>query len=220
MMQWPSRIENDYRRAMRRRFRAAESLCMAILDEDEVVRNDAGELDRIANAMRSAFIGFNAARYGRAIMSYAEKTTMKVMGEVATRAPIGQRQAILIEWVSTQAGLVNRAIERAVDRMHSAISVPDAVALRDVIRKTLGGLRDNLDIIASNESTNLVRRTDEVTQRANNVSRYEWVTMRDARVRDTHRALHGTIREWGDPHPTEGHPGDAINCRCRARPIL
>lgn len=51
------------------------------------------------------------------------------------------------------------------------------------------------------------------------VQRYQWWSRRDNRVRDLHVRLHGTIRRIDDPHPTEGHPGDAINCRCGRRPI-
>lgn len=58
---------------------------------------------------------------------------------------------------------------------------------------------------------------------------YRWLSSDDERVRPLHRApgspgaargaLHGTIRAWDDPHPTEGHPGDAPNCRCVAIPV-
>lgn len=48
---------------------------------------------------------------------------------------------------------------------------------------------------------------------------YRWVTSDDSRVRPEHAALHDTIRPWASPHPTEGHPGDAPNCRCVAIPV-
>lgn len=48
---------------------------------------------------------------------------------------------------------------------------------------------------------------------------YRWISADDSRVRPEHRELHGTVRAWTDPHPTEGHPGDAYGCRCVAIPI-
>ena len=33
------------------------------------------------------------------------------------------------------------------------------------------------------------------------------------------RALDGTTQRWDDP-PSEGHPGEPINCRCVAEPVL
>lgn len=47
---------------------------------------------------------------------------------------------------------------------------------------------------------------------------YRWQSANDERVRPLHRALDGEIRAWSKPHPTEGHPGDAPNCRCVAIP--
>lgn len=48
---------------------------------------------------------------------------------------------------------------------------------------------------------------------------YRWLTSDDSRVRPEHRELHNTIRSWSTPHPTEGHPGEAPNCRCVAIPV-
>lgn len=47
------------------------------------------------------------------------------------------------------------------------------------------------------------------------LGKYIWRTKRDDRVRKTHRALEGTIREWDD-EPT---PGSEPNCRCWAEPL-
>ncbi len=41
----------------------------------------------------------------------------------------------------------------------------------------------------------------------------------DERVRPSHEALDGTRQRWDDP-PAEGHPGEPINCRCIAEPVL
>ena len=49
------------------------------------------------------------------------------------------------------------------------------------------------------------------------VTRYVWRTVRDNRVREEHEALDGDSFEWGAP-PSEGHPGEAVNCRCYADP--
>ncbi len=49
------------------------------------------------------------------------------------------------------------------------------------------------------------------------VARYVWRTVRDNRVREEHEALDGDSFEWGSP-PSDGHPGEAVNCRCYADP--
>lgn len=42
-------------------------------------------------------------------------------------------------------------------------------------------------------------------------------TARDNRVREEHEALEGESFAWSDP-PSEGHPGEPVNCRCYADP--
>lgn len=59
----------------------------------------------------------------------------------------------------------------------------------------------------------------ELRQTQAGVSQYIWRTSRDARVRDEHAAREGQTFDWSDP-PDDGHPGEAIQCRCYAEPIL
>lgn len=60
---------------------------------------------------------------------------------------------------------------------------------------------------------NRVRQTDL------GVNRYVWNTVRDNRVREEHAQRHGETYAWDEP-PEDGHPGEAINCRCFAEPDL
>jgi SPP1 gp7 family putative phage head morphogenesis protein len=59
-------------------------------------------------------------------------------------------------------------------------------------------------------------RITQHRQESLGVERYEWSSSGDERVRKAHRKLDGQVRRWDDPHPTEGHPGSAIACRCVA----
>lgn len=51
------------------------------------------------------------------------------------------------------------------------------------------------------------------------ITKYEWSTSGDERVREEHAALDGKTFSWDDP-PAEGHPGQSINCRCTALPVI
>lgn len=51
------------------------------------------------------------------------------------------------------------------------------------------------------------------------ITKYQWSTSGDERVRDTHQANDGKIFSWSDP-PATGHPGDDFNCRCVAIPVI
>lgn len=47
---------------------------------------------------------------------------------------------------------------------------------------------------------------------------YTWRTMRDERVRKTHRDNADKVFSWRNPPPGSGHPGTEPNCRCSAEP--
>lgn len=51
------------------------------------------------------------------------------------------------------------------------------------------------------------------------ITHYTWRTSLDERVRPEHVAREGKRYAWSDP-PSDGHPGQPINCRCTAEPDL
>ena len=59
-------------------------------------------------------------------------------------------------------------------------------------------------------------------QRAQNLGsdEYIWRTARDDRVRDNHATKNGKIFKWSEPPEDTGHPGQDIQCRCIAQPII
>jgi SPP1 gp7 family putative phage head morphogenesis protein len=52
------------------------------------------------------------------------------------------------------------------------------------------------------------------------VEEYVWSTSRDERVRPSHSAKDGKRFKWNDPPSDTGHPGNEIQCRCVAIPVL
>jgi SPP1 gp7 family putative phage head morphogenesis protein len=51
------------------------------------------------------------------------------------------------------------------------------------------------------------------------ITQYQWATSLDERVRPLHANREGKVFAWNKP-PSDGHPGEPINCRCVARPIV
>jgi SPP1 gp7 family putative phage head morphogenesis protein len=93
-------------------------------------------------------------------------------------------------------------------------------AIQDVVRERLDVTESRAERIARDQVSKLNSDFNRVRQRENGIERYEWMSAADRRVRTSHAFLHGQIRRWSNPHPTEGHPGDPINCRCVARGIV
>ena len=51
------------------------------------------------------------------------------------------------------------------------------------------------------------------------IDEYTWQTSRDGRVRDSHAILEGTRQTYDNP-PSVGNPGQDIQCRCVAAPVI
>lgn len=87
------------------------------------------------------------------------------------------------------------------------------------INERLGVAQSRAELIARDQINKLNGALTETRQKSAGVSRYVWRTSLDERVRDEHADREGKTFSWDDP-PSDGHPGEPINCRCWAEPIL
>ena len=74
-------------------------------------------------------------------------------------------------------------------------------------------------LIARDQTSKLNGAMTQIRQMSLGIERYVWQTSGDERVRDAHADLDGREFRWSDP-PAEGHPGEAVNCRCVAIPVF
>lgn len=74
-------------------------------------------------------------------------------------------------------------------------------------------------LIARDQLAKVNSAITEAKQKALGITKYEWSTSGDERVRDSHADNNGKVFEWDKP-PATGHPGEDINCRCVAIPVI
>lgn len=79
--------------------------------------------------------------------------------------------------------------------------------------------KSRAQLIARDQIGKFNGQLTEARQRDLGVDEYTWRGVGDARERDSHRALNNTVQRWDDP-PDVGHPGEDIQCRCWAEPVL
>lgn len=96
----------------------------------------------------------------------------------------------------------------------------DRARLRTVLRDEFGSSGYNLRRLTRDQNNKLVGNLSEIRQRQVGVTRYRWRTVSDERVRDEHRDNNGRVFEWTNPPPLTGHPGQDIQCRCVALPVV
>lgn len=226
MISFPSAIDGQYLRWLLGRLTVAQELTKRSLEEGTA---DDEPLEQLA-----ARVTATHSSYERAIPIRAESLT-KIAQAVQTvitaavareldRAEGGRPGASVVDppltaligrWVLNNIELVARSEREAFADVASRVASEGAGAAPDRWKRA----RSRAALIARNEVGNLAAQINEARQRARGVNSYRWVSRRDERVRQLHLALDGEIRRWDDPHPTEGHPGHAIGCRCMAQPV-
>lgn len=87
------------------------------------------------------------------------------------------------------------------------------------ISSRFGVTKRRAELIARDQVSKLNGQLTQLRHKEAGVKKYRWRTSRDERVRATHAAREGKIYSWNSP-PSDGHPGEPINCRCSAEPIL
>lgn len=98
-------------------------------------------------------------------------------------------------------------------------SVDSVGAMRAVVKTRNEIVVRRGDVIAADQVQKLAGSQDRARQVAAGVESYTWETQGDSRVRREHVARQGQVFAWDSP-PDDGHPGEPINCRCRAVPVV
>lgn len=88
--------------------------------------------------------------------------------------------------------------------------------VRDRVTETY---KNRARVIARYQMGKLSGQINRTQQKALGVTQYEWRTTIDGRERESHRRRNGDRFSWDDP-PPDGHPGQAIQCRCWGAPVL
>jgi SPP1 gp7 family putative phage head morphogenesis protein len=149
---------------------------------------------------------------------------------------------VLEEFLQDNLSLVTNMADRQVQTIADIIRPAQAGGERwedvaEKLRARLGVTESRAKLIARDQANKFNSAMAEITQTSAGVEEYEWVTANDFAVRgrpggeyedseDDHWRLRGKIFRWDAPpiiNPTtgeRGHPGQAIQCRCTARPVI
>lgn len=88
------------------------------------------------------------------------------------------------------------------------------------ISHQMGVTESRAKLIARDQMSKVNASINEAKQAGLGVDKYEWSTSGDERVRETHAAHEGKIFRWDSPPADTGHPGEDVNCRCVAIPVI
>lgn len=137
----------------------------------------------------------------------------------------------LKRWVDENVNLISTLPDESLDEMQSIVEEGflEGKSNRDIVKdiqERYGASRNKARFWAVDQLAKLNASIAQQQQTECGVEEYEWSSSRDARVRDRHRELDGTVQRWDTPPIVDektgrrAHPGEDYRCRCVAIPIF
>jgi SPP1 gp7 family putative phage head morphogenesis protein len=129
-----------------------------------------------------------------------------------------QLEVLRARWAAEVLQRQRRIEADLFERLKREARTREPAEIVTLVREETKKAESFLRLAAADEVGALQAEITQARAEALGVQHYRWASEDDERVRPLHRKLHGTIRRWDQPHPTEGHPGQARGCRCTAQP--
>lgn len=194
-------------------------------------------LDNTLDKLKFTISAKNNIALRRLAMKYADKVSdfnFKQCKKVLKIAPIDKMipnfdkaiQNFVSENVSLIDGLSEETIRLLSQRIVSGVRKGyNAAQLQKSIQYRFGidkgifkTIKQRMELIAHDQIGKLNGQLTMLRQVALGIDTYTWQTRMDEKVRPEHRRRQGKTFRWSNP-PEDGHPGEAVRCRCWASPI-
>ncbi len=187
----------------------------------EAMRLEAERLERSADQKARSEINQEARRH-----------TNKWTAGVSAQAQIDVRYLLrdddLVDLLSVRSEEFNRLIRNLSQDVRDRIerqtlsSIFEGKGNAEIAKslQEIGGIgRNRARLIARDQASKLNAAQNQFRQEQAGVTHYVWRTILDGRERPEHNARNKKTFAWAKP-PSDGHPGQAINCRCRGLAVL
>lgn len=133
-------------------------------------------------------------------------------------------QSIIADFADANAALVKNIADTAVTQLGPIIQ--DGLLNGTSTKNMAKLIAERFDVAASrakflarDQTATLNAQVSSVRMQSAGITKYEWSTSNDERVRPEHAARDGKVYEWSSP-PEGGNPGEDYNCRCVSIAIL
>jgi SPP1 gp7 family putative phage head morphogenesis protein len=242
------RIVRRVRGAWASVLRAVPELATAHATERGDARLDAGEHGKLRRLVSQAVESSRKAIQQPELDSLARKVAGRVGSYQKEQLTKQVRAAVGADPIIRDRGLVARVNEFTHENVALVSSIPErlhgelesivthavsggrlsggrsgAETLRADIEERFGVAESRARLIARDQVGKFYAALNHARQKELGVERFVWRTVGDARVRDEHEELDGEVFSYDDPPVVEGEealPGEQIQCRCWAEPIL
>lgn len=169
---------------------------------------------------------------GEEVDEDATETTDKQLSRLFTipLATAAGSQAAVDGFVEQNIGLIKSLTGTALDEVEEMVvgamtGGTPTLDLAKAIEERFGVAWSRASLIARDQTAKLASQIAQSQQELYGITKYMWSTSGDARVRQEHADLDGSIQKWAEPPVADkagkrGHPGELWQCRCTASPVL
>jgi SPP1 gp7 family putative phage head morphogenesis protein len=144
------------------------------------------------------------------VEAFPQERQLQTMLSTFLRENVSLIKSLTGDYVTKVTDIVRRRV-RAGDR-------PETI--QQDIRKRFKVSRNRARLIARDQTNKLNGALTRMRQTSLGIDEYIWRTSRDERVRESHLEKEGRKFRWDRPPADTGHPGQDINCRCNAEPVI
>lgn len=198
-------------------------------------RADAGESRRIRELLEQA--AASAVIDTSALETLAEKfavrtqTYQRIQMARQVKAALGIDLSLDVSLTATMEAFISENIALITNMPVKTMSAIEGIVTRGVtsgalhkdiakdIQMQLGVGERRAALIARDQVGKYYGQVTATRHQSIGVKSFVWNTVGDERVRDEHSALNGETFAYDKP-PSEGLPGEPINCRCFADPVF
>ena len=197
------------------------------------------EVGRVRANVRPKVVGAAPAIAAKAVRTTLGSVDDKLSAKIYTSLGVQVRQALLehgpiaetmADALGENVDLITSIADDYFDELETILAdnwsnVGDWRQAVEAVEHLGEVTQSRAELIARDQVMKMNSRFNQARQQSLGVTRYEWQTVGDDRVRPAHEELEGTEHDWDEP-PTDadgntGHAGDCgINDRCTANPIL
>lgn len=240
----PKTEEDAYAKAVRALVRSAFARVLPSLVELGYVRQDAGgkpltpgqlvykeQIRRVREAFGTAFEDGLVSRVVDKqvvrVAAFNARDTSRSLG--VSRKSIATVSAKTVNRIRREnVALIKDIPKQMLLQMEQLFADSGSMRVETVaksIAERFGVAESRADLIARDQTLKMNADFTEERHQAANISQYQWSTSQDDRVRPLHAELEGQVFSWEDPPVTNedgeaNNPGQDIQCRCVAIPIL
>lgn len=159
----------------------------------------------------------------RTVAGFNSRELSRVL-RVDVPADLGMRE-VTAQFVRENLRLVRGMADKAGREVEGVLTGGIGVRAEDLaaaVAERFQVAESRAALIARDQTLKVNGFLTRTRQQAAGVTEYEWVSSKDERVRPEHAEADGNVYRWDTPPAETGgfHPGEDINCRCTANPIL